>query len=200
MSHKKVQQLAIKFAEGSLNEQYQAQRAKLEQFSETFLRKLRAALNELEGDLSTLKHREFDKTQWKELGLFWRTCIELYKKIDEKNPYAGVQSFIDLIKSKSDWLVKIIPSIRKHLKATEVDFGPSKVLRQARADGLKELILLIENSGQYMRKNPLLPDPRNAPTVPPPKMGPIADPEFKEVGPAEVTKVEGLPKQKDKPA
>lgn len=200
MSHKKVQQLANKLATGSLNEQYQEQRVKLEKFSETFLRQLRAALNELEGDLFTLKHREFDRTQWKELGLFWRTCIELYKQIDESKPYEGVQKFVDLIKSKSDWLVKIIPAIRKHLKATEVDIAPSKTLRQARADGLKTLILLIENSGQYVRKNPLLPDPRGALTVRPPKPETIKDPEFKEVGPEAGTKVEGLPKKKDMPA
>jgi hypothetical protein len=193
MSYNRVQQVARKFAENNLNDQYQAQRERIELFSDNLLRKLRASLNELEGDLFVLKEKKFDKTSWKELGQFWRDLIEIYKKIDEKRPYDGVGKLVNYIKSKKDWLLKIIPAIRKHLKENEVDFGPSKTLIQARADGLKKVILLVEEMGQYVKKNPLLADPREMKTVPPPPRGAlevIPDPEFKPVGPDQGTKVD----------
>src|SRR5574339_527552 len=144
MSYKKVQELARKVTESALDKQYQEQRIMLEKFNDNFQRKFRANLNEMEGDLFTLKERGFDRNSWKELGLFWRHLIELYKQYNENKPYESVQKLIDFLTNQKTFLVRIIPAIRTHLKNTEVDFKPSKMLQQARADGLKNIILLAE--------------------------------------------------------
>jgi phosphoglycolate phosphatase-like HAD superfamily hydrolase len=193
MSHKRVLELAHKFAETSLNDKHQAQRVRLETFTDNFTRKLRASLNEMEGDLFTLKEKGFDRKLWKEIGQFWRDLIEIYKHYDEKKPYESAKKLIEYLKSKGSWLVMVIPTVRKFLKENEVDFGASTVLQQARVEGFKKVIMLAQDTGIYMQKNPLLPDPRNAPTVPPPRrVEVIPDPDFKPVGPEAGTKVEKL--------
>lgn len=150
MSYKKVQQLAARFVKtsGAPIEYYTFPQNPIS----VFLKNVRVALNELEGDLMTLKYREFNRAQWKELGLFWRNCIEIYKGFNELKPEEGVKEFADLLLEKKDWLAKIMPAIQKHLKATEVDFVPGPHLTQARADGLKELIKAV-NEGVRSLKN-----------------------------------------------
>lgn len=153
MSYKKVQQLADKFIKTAVASEYYSYPQKTDHFVNNFLRNVRVALNELEGDLMTLKHREFNRAQWKELGLFWRNCIEIYKAFNENKPEEGIKEFTDLLLEKKDWLTKIMPAIQKHLKETEVDFIPSPGLVQARADGLKELIKAVNEGAQNVKKN-----------------------------------------------
>lgn len=153
MSYKKVQQLAEKFIKTAAAVEYYAFPEKTDRSVSNFLRNIRIALNELEGDLMTLKYREFNRAQWKELGLFWRNCVEIYKGFNENKPEEGVKEFVDLLLEKKDWLAKIMPAIQKHLKATEVDFVPGPSLVQARADGLKELIKAVNEGAQSIKKN-----------------------------------------------
>ncbi len=153
MSYKKVQQLANKFIKTAVAVEYYAVPEKTDHSVNNFLRNIRIALNELEGDLMTLKYREFNRTQWKELGLFWRNCVEIYKAFNENKPEEGVQEFADLLLEKKDWLTKMMLSIQRHLKATEVDFVPGPGLTQARADGLKELIKTVNEGAQSVKKN-----------------------------------------------
>jgi hypothetical protein len=153
MSYKKVQQLAARFIKTAAAIEYYVSPEKADHSVSSFLRNIRVALNELEGDLMTLKYRDFNRTQWKELGNFWRNCIEIYKAFDENKPEVGVKEFTDLLLEKKDWLAKMMPAIHKHLKATEVDFVPGPGLTQARADGLKELIKVINEGTQNVKNN-----------------------------------------------
>lgn len=168
MSYKKVQQLADKFANTSYDEDQISKNNKTDPHANNFLRKLRMALSELEGDLVVLKYRGFNKTQWKELGLFWRNCIEIYKAINEQKLDEGIQELADLVKDKKEWLIQMLPAIQKQLKETEVDFTPGPYLTQARADGLKELLKVINDGAEHLKKNTLQnqmvtwrPPPRN---------------------------------------
>jgi len=157
MSYKKVQQLAARFVKTAAAIEYYAVPEKTDHSVSSFLRNIRVALNELEGDLMTLKYRdpsgEFSRAQWKELGNFWHSCIEIYKAFDESRPEQGVKEFADLLLEKKDWLAKIMPAIQRHLKATEVDFVPGPGLTQARADGLKELIKAVNDGVKNVKKN-----------------------------------------------
>lgn len=160
MSYKKVQQLANKFIKTAVAaefEDYTVTPAKTDHFVSEFLRNVRIALNELEGDLMTLKYRDpskdFNRSHWKELGNFWGACINIYKGFNENKPEEGVKEFADLLLDKKNWLTKIMPAIQQHLKNTEVNFIPSPGLVQARADGLKELIRVVNEGVQYVKKN-----------------------------------------------
>lgn len=153
MSYKKVQQLANKFAKTAIATEYYSASQKTDHFANSFLRNIRAALNELEGDLMTLKYRDFNRKQWKELGDFWRNCIEIYKGFNENKPEDGVQEFVDFLLERKDWLNQINSAIQKHLRATEIDFVPHPNLSQARADGLKEVIKAVNEGAQQVKKN-----------------------------------------------
>lgn len=165
MSYKKVQQLANKFTKTAAAAEYYTAPAKTDHFVGNFLRNVRFALNELEGDLMTLKYRDFNRKQWKELGDFWRNCIEIYKAFNESKPEEGIREFADLLLEKKEWLTQIIPAIHKQLKETEVDFIPHPNLSQARADGLKELIKVVNEGAQNIKKNV---SPSQSVTVRPP--------------------------------
>lgn len=158
MSYKKVQQLAAKFANNALFEEEQPTDGRADPYANDFIRNIRIALNELEGDLMTLRYRDpspaFNRTQFKELGNFWGACVEIYKSLDEYNLEKGVKEFVSLLQDKKDWLAKIIPAIKQHMKNTEVDFIPGPGLSQARADGLKELIKVITMGAEQMKSNP----------------------------------------------
>lgn len=154
MSYKKVQQLADRFIKtAAAAEDYTVVPAKTDHFTGSFLRNVRVALNELEGDLMTLKYRDFNRKQWKELGDFWRHCVEIYKAFNESKPEEGIQEFVNFLLEKKEWLTQIMPAVQKHLKSTEVDFVPHPNLSQARADGLKELIKVINEGAQNAKKN-----------------------------------------------
>lgn len=153
MSYTKVQQLANKFAKTAVAVEYYSAPQKTDHFVNSFLRNIRIALNELEGDLMTLKYKNFNRKQWKELGDFWKNCIEIYKGFNENKPEEGVQEFVDFLLEKKDWLNQINSAVQRHLKTTEIDFVPHPNLSQARADGIKEVIKAVNEGAQQLKKN-----------------------------------------------
>lgn len=158
MSYKKVQQLANKFIKTSSVEYYTfpSQKEK-DQFSVQFLRNIRVSLNELEGDILTLRYKDFPRKELKELGLFWRHCIEIYKGFNERQPEEGVKEFSDLLLDKKDWITNMMSDIQKHLDANEIDFLPHPGLSQARANGLQELIKAVDEAAQKLKNLPVTP-------------------------------------------
>jgi hypothetical protein len=188
MTEIKVQLLSKKLAETTLHDEYRNEKIRLIEFSENFLIKMRAILNELEGDIFSLKDSNFSYQALQELIEFWRKCINLYKNFNENSPYKEIELFINLIKDNSSWIVKIMPLIKRHIKSQTLDLQ-SKFLTPIKIEGLKKLILLIENSGQYIKKNPLLPDP----TYLLPKLN-LYNNENITSGPENVTKIENISK------
>jgi hypothetical protein len=169
MSHKKVLELAHKFAERSRNEQFQDQRDMLEKFSDEYLTKFRTILNEMEGDLRVLREKEFNKSQWKEFGLFWKELIEIYKAYDEKNPYEGAKQLLLFVtsKPKETFIRNLNSDIQKFLKEKDNDFASG--LHHAQVNSLKALWDFCGKTAKKMLANPLMKDPRELQTVPPPK-------------------------------
>lgn len=186
MSYKKVQQLASKFIKIAKEEQDYSFQESSDSFAYDFIKKIRTALNEIEGDLVTLKYREFDKTKWKELGNFWRACIAIYKAMNRDNFEDSFKEFSDLLLEKKDWLTKIIPAIQQHLKNTEIDFIPHPNLSQARANGLKELIKVVNEGAQNIKNNVL---PSQAVTVRPPSSKSTLVSNTRKSGPTEKTQI-----------
>lgn len=189
MSHKKVLELAKKFAEKSLNDQFQEQRQKLEQFSDDFLGKLRPILNKMEEDLLTLKEKGYDRNLWKELGMLRTRLISFYKNFSEDKPYESAQVVINFVFSKETFelIQKLHSSIQKHLKKTEVEFEPSPRFTQSRADSLQKLVTFMHSIKDFMKKNPLLPTVPHEQIVPSSGLVILPDPSFRSIGPEATT-------------
>lgn len=172
MSYKKILQLADKFAEKSQNEQFQEQRAMLEKFSDEYLNTLKSILGEMEGDLLTLKEKGFPRAKWKEFGLFWKELVEIYKSYDESQPYEGAKKLLLFVasKSKESFIRTLNAEVHKFLKEKEVDFGAGADLSQSEVNSLRRLWDFSNRTAKTMVSNPLLPDPRELITTPPPRV------------------------------
>lgn len=185
MSHKQVLKTAIKFAQKQ-NEQFKAQREKLEKFSDAFMKKFRTIITEMEGELFVLKQKNFNIDQWKKMSQLWRQLIEIYKKFDDDHPYNGAKELVNFIsdRSISDMIAKLNNNIQKHLKENKIEFGKSSMLKQVKINSLRNIVIFASNTESYMNKNILLPDPRDVITLPPPRKDlVIDDPLFTPVGP-----------------
>lgn len=189
MSYQKVLKLAQQFNEKIRNEQFSQQRQKMEQFSNDFMSKLYSVINEMDGDVATLKEKEFDQNSIKKLHILLQKILGFYKNFDEKKPYVWAEKLIQYIISPD--IFPIIQSlninIQKHLKENQIQFLPSNKLSQARVDSIKNLLNLLFHTKDYMKKNPLLPDPRDMPTVRPPALEVPPGPEYNPVGPEAAT-------------
>lgn len=191
MSHKKILELVKKFADKSLNDQFQEQRQKLEKFSEDFTGKLFAIFNEMEGDLLTLKAKNYNPIQYLELSKLRKQLIEFYKTYNDQKPFESANKIISFVLSENVFslIQKLHESIQKHLKENEIDLGSSKLLSQAKVDSLRKLVLLMYSTQSYIKNNPLIDDQSNRPTIAPPRFEKPSGEAFKQVGPEATTVV-----------
>ena len=90
MSFNKILELADKFA--AVDEPANQQQ-KIELFYQGFhTRKFRTiGLNEMEGDIFTLKEKRIDRNVLQEFAILWKSLLEIYKNIDEDSPYIEVR-------------------------------------------------------------------------------------------------------------
>lgn len=199
MTFNKVNQLAeklqLKTAQYNRNELYQAERNRLDFFFSQLSSQFTAILNEMEGDLLTLKHKGFAKGEFKDdfrnfLKLFYQ-LIKLGKSLNEYKPYEAAQKIVDITNSRAGkaYINDLNLTTQDFLANHEVDWGQplNDKVRQATLDSLNKLLAFGQQLHNYMADHPLISDIATTPTV---DARVIADPEFKEVGPEEVTKVE----------
>lgn len=184
-------QLAHKFAEKSLNEQYQQQRKMLETFAYDFAGKMRAILNEMQGDLSTLKYKDYSRDQRRKLGLFYYSLLEKTKDLDPNTPYESANKIIQYVLDKNNlsMISDLNKDIQQYLKENEIDLGPAKSFKQVRVNSLANLVKLMHWANLYMKTNPLIDEPDD--TIPPPtRMNTTQetiDPRFQGIGPEALT-------------
>jgi len=155
------------------DEKFEAQRKRLEDFFFDFYQGLRKSLNEIEGDLSVLKELKADIGTIKMLGRVFHQVNDLAKKATPERPYLAVEELNKWLNDKNnksiiDNLNFIIDAIiSKQKPKNDKNFIPTAILG---IKGLKNLVKEIEKAKIYMDKNPMLPDPREMPTVTPPKL------------------------------
>lgn len=162
MSYNNVIKLAAQFTkklgESERDQQFQAQRERLEEFYHKIYGQLRALVNEMEGDLNTLRHKNLDKDSYKLFSKIMYDIINLVKKIDPKKPYPGVQAFVNYATSEETegTIEDLNFLIQLHLKRNEIDFGPSKIFKQVEINSLNKIPWIAHEAKKYMDKNPLL--------------------------------------------
>lgn len=189
--YKFSQQLEPKTTEFNRHELFQQERERLSQFLEQIKVRFTRILNEMEGDLLTLKIKEFPEDDWKEFAKLYKHLIQINKSLIDYKPYQAAQKIIDLVSSR-DMKAKIntLDHIIQHfLHNNTVDFGgnSNSQLKQASVHSLEKLQYLARWLHEYMIQNPLLDGYSPGSQI---DARVIPDPEFKEVGPDETTKVE----------
>lgn len=210
MSIQKVLKMAEKFvtmAEGGTtvqppaghNAAFQAQRDRFTQFHEHFARQLRIVINEMGGDLFTLKNRDFDPKMFKLFGNIYQDLISISKELKEDKPYIAAQKLVHYVTDRpTKALIDNMDFLTKqHTKSTNVDFKPSPMLSHPQIRSLDALKKLAAHLAEFMAKHPLIEVLR--PTDAPParlqdSVEPI--PEF-QTGPGEKTNA-ALPFSKKK--
>lgn len=150
--------------------EYQAQRNRLSDFYDQFSRQLRIIINEMGGDLFTLKTREFDHKMFKMFGNVYQNLIDISKEVKENKPYIAAEKLVHYVLERPNSIVleNLEFLAKHHTESTNVDFAPNKALRHPEIrsiDALKKLALHLR---KYMAANPLIVPPGQS-TLPPPR-------------------------------
>jgi hypothetical protein len=164
MSHLKIQQLANKFFQKlEKTADFNSQREQDEKFQQDFQKQFRSLLNEMEGDLVSLKHKDLDRSVWKQFALLWKNLLEIYKN----NNMQALVDYVNELSAKSV-IENLQAAVQQHLQDTAIDFG-GKLLSQLRVESLRNLINLSQMGQEFFRQSPEdNVSPRTLPTVPPP--------------------------------
>lgn len=168
MTNLKVLQLADKFADTvnqDVNEQFQRQRGRLQQFSHDLQMKLRILLGEMEGDIRVLKERNFDKKILKIMIKIWSDVLSIAKELNKEKPYPTAERLIAYIQNKrTRSLIENLDFLTEHyIKSTNVDFKPGGFVQHPEIRSLKLLKALAHHLDKYLAENPLLPVPSDKP-------------------------------------
>ena len=169
-----VRKLALKsiFAEkeGTVLHQeenpFDAHKERLDKFAYETIRKLQAIINEMEGDLFSLKHKGFPKKEWVEFTKVYQDLIMLKKQLRLSTPFenghAIIQTLNDrMFKARTDTLDVII---QHFLQKNQVEGITGPTLMQTSVDSLRKLSNFVEELQRFMTEH----FPKTISTLPPP--------------------------------
>jgi hypothetical protein len=150
------------------NEQFRLQREKLEQFYHDLHMKFRVMLNEMEGDLRTLKEKDFPKNLLKSFFQVWYDLIDISKQLDVKDPYVAADKLVQYVKQRPHRSIidNLDFLIQHHMQKNEIDTQTGSMLQQVQVKSLKLLKELASRLEQYMTENPLITGPSGIPEEP----------------------------------
>lgn len=129
------------------------QSEQLRMFSEHLQIKLRVLISEMEHDISTLKHRGFDKEMWKMLTGVWMHLVGINQGLTREGPLVAAKKLVDYVRDRGtravidnlDFLAK------HHLKKTDVDFTPNQIMVHPEIRSLTLLTSLVDYLENYLR-------------------------------------------------
>jgi len=166
MKYEKVFEMAEKFAQlsdktvhqFSSNIEFQAQRDMLEQFSSKLIREMKVGIGEMGNEINTLKERNFDSKMLELFIKLYYGLIKIYKEIDKTKPYIAGEKFVEYVLERPnssiinnlDFLAKL------HLKQTNVDYKPSKVLTHPEIRSLDLFKKLAVEARYFINEHPLV--------------------------------------------
>lgn len=187
MTHKKVIELANKFA-NQHNKEWQAQRERLETFYYDTSKFFKALINEMNGDLLVLKHKDIHPDVIKTFGDTIHKLLSLYLDIDPEHPYAGIEKLINWADNKQTkvLLENLEFLIKEYLFRGKSEFEQTPNMKHPQVQSIKKLLAIVPKLRAFMNAHPMLPDPRSVSTVPPPMK---IDKELVSLGPNDPTKI-----------
>lgn len=143
------------------NLEYQDQRTRLSEFYDNFRTQLRRIIGEMGSDLFTLKERQFDPKMFKMFGNAYQNLIDINKEINEDKPYIAAEKLVHYVLERPNSIVleNLDFLAKHHTQVTNVDVGPSKMLKHPEIrsiDALKKFALHLRT---FMAENPLIQPP-----------------------------------------
>jgi hypothetical protein len=166
MKYQKVFEMAEKFATLSggtvfktpADKEYQAQRDRFQKFSDHFKRNLKVIINEMSGELHTLKERNFNSKMMQLFARVYNILIEIFKMIDETKPYIAAEKLVHYITERPNSAVidNLDFLAKHHLKKTNVDFRAGPTLSQPEIRSLDMIKKLSIQLREHMAKYPVL--------------------------------------------
>lgn len=176
MTTKKIFELGDKFArkmeQMNDNEKFSQQREKIAKFSHKFLGELKAIISEMDGDFAVLKIKNLDPKTLEAFADIRTHILYMMKQIDPEHPYDGTIELAKWADSKNTKLIlnNLDFIITHFLEQQKEEFTSTPHLRHSRSQSIKRFQNLLLAAHKYVLENPLLPDPREQATVPPPRL------------------------------
>ena|SRR5258708_7657620 len=163
MTNLKVLQLLKKYADeaGTVllensDARFKHQRQRLSEFSHQLYTRFRLIISELEGDLMTLRERQFDRDMQKITIKVWQDLHQIAKIFNQDKPYIMAQKIIDYVKSRhTPAILENLDFLAKHHLQQTHEGPPSKFHAQFRS--IQLLFNLSEYLEKYMTEHPMLP-------------------------------------------
>jgi hypothetical protein len=139
----------------TVDKAYEERQHKLQEFSNLFKRNLTAVINEMSGDMITLKERGFDHKMMSLLAKVQHDLIEINKEIEDINPYIAAQKLVNFVSERPN--KPIIDNLEflatHHLKQTNEGINLSKYLGYPRFHSIETLRALATQLHLYIEKN-----------------------------------------------
>lgn len=147
MSHKKVLEVAHKFAENNLQDKFQSQKEMLETFALKYRREFEIVLDEINTALFAVKKSNLDRDALKEFINISKNLVHIYKSFDEKNPYEAANKLVNYIYSKET--LDVIKNLHFILKRIDIPFNA--------AESITMLAKFVKWTKAHMNEKPLIP-------------------------------------------
>jgi len=164
MTFKKVYELSEKFlsktAEFDRNEKIKAEEERLSTFKEQIEDNFRSLLQEMEGDLLTLREKNYPREEWKEFVKIFQNLVKLRKEVFEHHPYEAARLIINTITDRAfnARLNTLEMSIQHFLKENQIQFDSIDELSQSAVHSLQKLRLFADGINRYVIEHPLVDD------------------------------------------
>lgn len=142
----------IKLLQKCAEFEHDTQKHKIEAFSNAFNQAFRAILNEMEGDVASLKYTGFNSILLKEFKEFYYNLIKLYKK----NSIEKALDLVSFIKDHKPWINNISKLIKAHLESSVSNFISGQNIKLPQVDSLNKVLKLSDGIENFIRNNPLL--------------------------------------------
>lgn len=184
LSEKMNKTVALGDNKPDLNLQFEAQR----KFGRDFYSKLRRLSGELEGDIFTLKARDFDPNMMRLLGKVKMELEKILLSIKESNPHGAAQKLVDYVQGRSTKMVldNLDFLAQHHLQSTMPPGKLPPFAKHVEVNFFKKLRALADELKAHMDVNPPLYVPSSSS---PPRENPAAEHPVMKVDPDAATKI-----------
>lgn len=125
---------------------------KMAAFAHELRDKFRLVIAELEGDLLTLRYRQFDKDMFGTLRDIWNKLIKMNKELGTHNPLEVAHEVVEYVRGIKQVIDNIEFLAKRHVESTNVDTRLTGRMRHPKLRGLSTLLRFVEFLEDEIRK------------------------------------------------